>query len=848
MMKAVVMAGGEGSRLRPLTVGRPKPMVPIVNKPVLAHILDLLRHHGITDVVMTLQYMPTAIQDYFGDGSALGMSIAYVVEESPLGTAGGVRNAAAHLDDTFLVISGDALTDFDLKAILDAHRQWGALATLTLYRVPNPLEYGVIVADEQGRIVRFLEKPDWGNVLSDTVNTGIYVLEPEVLEQIPPDEPFDFATQLFPQLLDQGAPLYGYVAQGYWCDVGTIQEYMRANADVLQGKVRLPQPLGAQQRGGVWTGRDVEIAPDAQLFGPVYLGNSVKLKAGVSVHGPAVIRDYTVVDNYSRVEHSVMWRNTYVGEACEIRGAIICRQCSVKSGVVIYEGAVVGDNCVLDENAVIHAGVKLWPNKEVEPGAVVRHSIIWGSQGRRSLFSKYGVTGVVNVDLTPEFAAKLGSALGATLPLGSYVAINRDVHRSSRMLKRALISGLPSAGIHVWDLGTVPIPVARHFVRHEPSTQAGIHVRLSPFDQRVVDIRFIDANGLNQSPAQERAIERIFFREDFRRAYLDEIGRINYAREPVERYIQDFLDHVDRAYLEAFDSQLVVDYSHGLAGDTLSTILNQLRVDFLPLNGLVDETKLAVLQDTFQSHLRRMAKILHALDVLIGVKLDVGGEKIFVVDEQGQVLDDLVASLLLMELTLRLHPGKVVAMPVVLPRAFDQVAAWHDARILRTRRDLHSLMAASTQPDVVLALDGTGNFIFPDFMPAVDGLMATVRLLEYLAKREMPASQVVAYLPPFYLAEDRVKCPWEIKGAIMRLLNQRFQHQEVETVDGLKIHLSQEEWVYIAPSPDRPFFEISVEAGSTERAIALLNEYVALVKEMVRSQTSSLPELESAFL
>ena len=832
-MKAVVMAGGEGSRLRPLTVGRPKPMVPLVNKPVLGHILDLLKYHGITEVVITLQFMPTAIQDYFGDGSSLGMKISYTVEESPLGTAGSVKNAAALLDDTFLVISGDALTDINLRTVIDFHCQHKALATLTLYHVPNPLEYGVIVTDDDGRIIQFLEKPDWGNVISDTVNTGIYVLEPEVLARIPDGEPFDFSTQLFPQILAQGGPIYGYIADGYWCDVGNIAEYLRANSDLLHGLVNLPEPIGSQIWGGVWTGTNVEIAPDAQIYGPVYLGDSVKIKGGVSIHGPAVIRDYTVIDNYSRIERSVLWRNTYVGEACELRGVIVGRQCSIKSGAIAYEGAVIGDNCVLDENSVIHADVKLWPNKEIEPGATVRRSIIWGSQGRRSLFGKFGVTGVVNVDLTPEFAAKLGSALGAALEQGSYVAMNRDAHRSSRMLKRAMISGLPSAGINVLDLGTVPIPVARHFVRTHPSSSAGVHVRLSPFDQRVVDIRFMDAEGMNQSRASERAIERIFFREDFRRAYLNEIGSIDYPVDATARYRSDFLAHVNQDRVRNANLNVVVDYSHGLAADTLSRILSDLNLDYLPLNALMDENKLAVLRDQFNTHMRRMAKIMSVLDADVGIKLDVGGEKVFLVDDKGRVLDNTTTSLLLTELTFYANPDRALAIPITLPKAFDTIAAWHGTRVIRTKNDLHHLVSTSTQPGVLLALDGTGNFVFPDFQPNVDGLMTTVRLLEYLAMRGMPVSEIVNYLPHFHIAQDRVDCPWEAKGAVMRTLNSRYRGEHVETIDGLKIHLDDGEWVHIGPNPERPFFELRAEAESVDRATTLVVEYSEQLKDIV---------------
>ena len=270
-MKAVVMAGGEGSRLRPLTLGRPKPMVPVATKPVMEHNLELLKRHGITEVVVTVQYMASMIQDYFGDGSQMGMDIVYSIEQTPLGTAGSVKLAQRHLNETFMVISADALTDFDLSAIIEFHREKKALATLTLYRVPNPLEYGVIITREDGSIAQFLEKPSWGEVFSDTVNTGLYVLEPEVLDYFEPEKVYDFSQELFPSHAEEGRPMYGYIAPGYWCDVGNLQEYIRANADLLSGKIGIPL-AGKHLGGGVWVEEGVEIAPDAQLHGPVYLG------------------------------------------------------------------------------------------------------------------------------------------------------------------------------------------------------------------------------------------------------------------------------------------------------------------------------------------------------------------------------------------------------------------------------------------------------------------------------------------------------------------------------------------------------------------------------------------------
>ena len=817
-MKAVVMAGGEGSRLRPLTVGRPKPLVPIVNKAVMGHILDLLRSHGFTDIIVTLRFMASAIEDYFDDGSSYGVKLTYVIEESPLGTAGSVKNAAHLFDgEPVLVISGDALTDFNLQNIVTAHRARGAKATVTLARVPNPAEYGVVILDEQSWITRFLEKPGWGDIISDTVNTGIYVLDRDVLDLIPDDKAFDFSQDLFPAMLDAGLPLYGCVTDGYWCDVGTIEEYMRANADVLFNRVRLPDPIGQHLGGGIYVGSDVDIAPNAQLYGPIYLGNEVKIKSGVRVYGPAAIRDYSVVDNYTLVERSVIWRNNYVGESCEVRGAIIGRECSLKPKVVIFEGGVVGDGCVLGEGCIIHPDVKLWPRKEVEAGAIILDSIIWGNQARRALFGRFGISGVVNVELTPEYAAKVGAAIGATLPKGSYVAINRDSHRSSRMLKRALISGLPGTGVNVWDLGSVSIPVLRHYIRARADTTAGIHVRLSPFDQRVVDIRLLDKNGLNPDTQTERNIERTFFREDFRRAYLDDIGTITYAHLPEESYIEAFLSHVNAELIRQAGFRIVVDYSHGLAAETMARILNQLNVEVVALNSRTDENKLAMLENEFRSNQARVGKIVAAVDATLGVQLDVGGEKIFLVDETGAIVSDMAGAALMVELALNANPGRDVVVPVNVPNAFDTIATWRDGRIHRHGKSLHSLMKAA-EPSVLLVCDGAGNFIYPDFMPTVDGIMATVKLLEYLAVRRLPVSEIVRYLPPLFTAKGSVICAWNAKGAVMRKLYESYKSYHVENVDGMKVHFGGGAWAHVAPHPDRPAFEIEAEAASAAEA------------------------------
>ena len=238
-MKAVIMAGGRGSRLGKLTTQCPKPMLPLLNRPVLAHILNLLKHHQITDVVFTVHYLAEQIKNYFGDGRDLGMAIQYAIEYSPLGTAGSVKNAQPYLDDEpFLVMSGDAITDIDLSSVLQFHWDKQAVATMVLKHVADPLEYGVVVADPGECIRYYLEKPTQSQIISHTVNTGIYVLGPEVLAMMKPSQVYDFSCDIFPRLLSQNSLLFGYPADGYWCDIGTIQRYRQARHDALVGKVK----------------------------------------------------------------------------------------------------------------------------------------------------------------------------------------------------------------------------------------------------------------------------------------------------------------------------------------------------------------------------------------------------------------------------------------------------------------------------------------------------------------------------------------------------------------------------------------------------------------------------------
>jgi mannose-1-phosphate guanylyltransferase/phosphomannomutase len=833
-MKAVLMAGGEGSRLRPLTIVRPKPMVPIVNKPVMEHVLLLLKRHGITDVIVTVQYLASVIEDYFGDGSSLGMNITYSVEEVPLGTAGSVKAVQDQLDETFLVISADALTDFDLASIIEFHRERRATATLTLYHVPNPLEYGVVIIDGEGRIRQFLEKPSWGEVFSDTVNTGIYVLEPRIFDYYEGGRPVDFSQNVFPALLQQKDRLYGYVASGYWCDVGNIQEYMRANADVLLGKVNVG-PLGRELGNGIWCETDeIEIAPDAQIYGPVWLGDACKIKSGAIVRGPSVIRDFTIVDTRAQVDRSIIWRNSYIGERAEVRGAIIGRQCSLKSKAMVFEGAVVGDQTIVGEGAIIQPSVKIWPSKEIETGATVSSSLIWGSHGRRNLFGRWGVTGLVNVDLTPEFAARLAAAYGSTLAKGASVIVNRDLHRSPRMIKRAMVSGFPSTGINVIDIKSVPIPVARFITRTSPAV-GGVHVQLSPLDNRVVDIKIFDGNGLDIDRKTERKIENAFFREDFRRVYFDEVGTITEQPHLADEYSRAFLRNVNvDALREVRAVPVVLDYAHSPAAPILARLWPQIGIDVVSLNSAMLDERPTWRPDEFDLAMSQLAAITRSLRARFGVRLDPGGEHMFVVNDRGEKVDGWRLLGAIAAMVLRDRREGIIAVPVTAPTLFDWVARRTGGTVIRTKADPAALMEAATQPGVVLAGDDQGGVIFPEFHPAMDGLYGVVKLLELLATHDATLSDELDALPAYHTATAKVPCSWDTKGRVMRLLSQQYQSSRVQNIDGIRIDLGESEWVLVLPDVDHPLFHIIAEAATGDGARALMEKYAALVSSLQR--------------
>jgi len=362
--KALIMAAGYGTRMEPLTLAVPKPMVPIVNKPTMQHNIELLRRNGIRDIVANIHYHPEQIENFFEDGDAFGVNLAYSYEEKLLGTAGGVRRMGrrvSRIDETFMVLSSDALTDINIRKLVSFHKKKKALATIALMPVEDTTQFGVVILDKDQKVTSFQEKPKKENALSNLANTGIYVFEPEILDMIPEDQFYDFGHELFPMLAKKKAPVYGYKMVEFWSDVGGIGPYIAANQDAIQGNVRIVIP-GRKISSKVWVGKGARISKSAQFEGYVIVGDKCEIRDGAYLKN-VVLGDMCVVGNDARISHCVIWSDTFVSHGADIDKSIIGNWCQIGENARIEQNSVIPNRCVIRKGSHLPEGTKLKPSK-----------------------------------------------------------------------------------------------------------------------------------------------------------------------------------------------------------------------------------------------------------------------------------------------------------------------------------------------------------------------------------------------------------------------------------------------------------------------------------------------------
>jgi mannose-1-phosphate guanylyltransferase/phosphomannomutase len=834
-MRAVLMAGGSGTRLRPLTCDLPKPMVPILNRPIAEHIINLLKRHQITEVVATLHYLPDVMRDYFQDGSDFGVQMTYAVEEDqPLGTAGCVKNISELLDDTFLVISGDSITDFDLSSAIEFHKSNKSKATLVLTRVPNPVEFGVVITDEQMRIRRFLEKPSTSEIFSDTVNTGTYILEPSVLDYLPVNQECDFSKDLFPLLLEKDEPMYGYIAEGYWCDVGHLDAYREAQYDGLHQKVKLDYAY-PEQTPGLWVGQNTHIDPTAKIETPVIIGNNCRIGPRVHIEAGTVIGDNVTVSADADLKRPILWNGAIIGDEAHLRACVICRGTRVDRRAHVLEGAVVGPLSTVGEEAQVSPGVRVWPSKKIESGATLNINLIWGNTAQRNLFGQRGVQGLANIDITPEFAVKLGAAYGSTLKPGSQVAISRDQRSIARMVSRALIAGLMSVGVNVQNLEATAIPLSRMVVP-TLSVVGGIHVRVHPDRPDYILIEIFDSQGINLSKGQEKKIEGAYFKEDLRRAQIHEIGNVTYPSQVIDIYSRGFEKNLNVEAIRHSSSKVVIDYAYSVSGAVLPILLAKFGCDAVVLNASLNQTALAA--GDREGLLTQLGHVVEALRANFGVQVSANGEQLILMDEAGMPIRGEMLTALMVSVMLTAYPRSTVVVPVQASSGVEQIARRHDGKVIRTKANPTALMEASqANPNVVLGGSGDMGFIFPQLHPGFDAMFCIAKLIEMLTVQERSLAQIRTELPRVCHRTYTVRCPWTVKGALMRNLVETHANENLELVDGVKIvNYQNDSWVLILPDAGEPLVHIYANSDDRDWVDESLRKYRRYVQEFVEQE------------
>lgn len=820
-MKAVVMAGGKGTRLRPLTCDIPKPMVPIANKPIMEYSIELLRRYNVVDIAVTMAYLPTVITDYFHSGEEWGVNLQYFVEETPLGTGGSVKNAEGFLDDTFIVISGDALTDINIEKAVKYHKMKKSKATLLLKKEPVPLEYGVIITDDEGRIIRFLEKPSWGEVFSDTINTGIYILEPEVLKYFNKGENFDFSKDLFPKLLEDEIPMYGYVIDEYWCDVGDLNSYMQSQFDMLNGKLDYNIDCKEIEKG-VWVDEGVRLGEIIKLNPPVYIGKNSTIHENVELGPYTIIGDNCVIGEESVLKRSIAWKNIRFGKRTKASGSIICNDVQIKNRVKLYEGSAIGMASKLMEGVIIKPNIKIWPHKIIEENTIVNQNLIWGTKASKTLFGNRDISGEINIDITPEFASKLGSAFASIMKDDDTYVVSSDDSNAASNIKCSMISGILSTGAGVIDIDKVIISMNRSAVRNYKAN-GGIHIRIDNSDLNKIYIEFINKNGANINRDTERKIENTFNRDDFERCNGNKI------KKPIK--IENFasLYFSTGSNISKDISDIKRKCPRMIIGSRSVNILNYAK-EFLEHIGCDVHMDFNIESFTSgKNYLNYLSNEVINRRLEMGIFFSENGENIILIDSVGRIIDKEKYIALVSLIILRSGDLNRLIVPNNSPNIVEKMAQEYNVEVVRTKSSPSDIM------NNMLNIDSDSEDSLLQYILYFDGIWGAGKIIDFLAERNIALKQLVDDIPDFYFIRKEIECGWKEKGRIIREIIEEHKDMDLELFEGVRIS-DDKGWTLILPDSERPVFNLYTEGVSEEFAEELSGRYTEKVKKLLENQ------------
>ncbi|EMT47146.1 sugar phosphate nucleotidyltransferase [Anoxybacillus flavithermus] len=790
-MKAVIMAGGRGTRLRPLTCHVPKPLVPVMNKPVMEYSIEWLKRYGITNIAVTVQYLSDEIVRYFGDGRRFGVHLHYFEDDVPLGTAGSVKHAQSFLDDTFVVISADTMTTIDLQPALDFHFSKQAIATVLMYHEAIPLSYGGIVTDRHGKMIHFVEKPKWNEVCSDLVNTGIYICHPAIFDHMPEHPPYDFSQHVFPYLIQNGYPIYGWQADGYWSDIGVIEQYHQTHMDFMAH--RFISPHYREIAPDVWVGERVDIAQQVKLEGPIVIGDDVCIDQHAVIGPYTVIGDGSFIGKHASLKRSIVWSDVYIDQHSELRGAIVANDVYIGKKNEIFDYAVIGAKCKLENKVKVQPLAKIWPNKTIAEKTRVKESIVWKERQMKTSFSEQGMK-IRAADVQPSLIVQLASAYSNLYQRGSCILIGFDDHPLSKTIGMLFAQCLHMYGLDTNVYDGAYLPSFRYIIANR-RYDGGIFITINEHDEVIIDIH--DEYGYPVDRKVEQAIEQKIGYEQMSYVLTEQIGQSMKQKEDDHMYVRALQQLMS---FSSLDPLKVVVCSSPLLRQVIERTLQSFPIEVIwTANGDDEHMKNEV--EKTQAH---FAVVFHHF-----------GERFRVFDGRGVVLTNEEVISLHVLVSLLFSETKKVAVPSWAPSVLHTLA-----------ERLHGEMTyvKNTRRDLLLAHHEPFHFYF-------DGLYACIQLLHLLAIERCSLRAILSSIPTIHLSCRHVYCPWNERAAVMRKLLEDEGDKQVDFTDGMKVYHEDGAWTLILPKLDEPTLTIYSQAANAQKAKEYTKYYIKKIRQ-----------------
>lgn len=709
LQKACIMAGGKGTRLMPITANNPKPLVPLLSKPMIFYILDLLETHKVSKAVVALGHQGEYLQSVLTKSDYNSVDLSYVIEDVPLGTAGAVKNCMSDCDEDFIVISGDAMCDFDLEKAVAFHKKNKSMATIIACHVDDPREYGLVHCEVDGRVESFIEKPSYYNCYSDLASTGIYILSPIVLTLIKEKQNCDFAKDVFPKMLKDNMPIFAYEDSGYWCDIGDIKSYMKCQRDMLEQKVRFK--LEANCTGGIYHTGQLPLH-GGPIVPPAFIGNGVTIGEGVVIGANCIISDNVTIGDRSVMSGTILHEGTYVCSDSEMEDAICCSGVRVECGAQLNEGSVVGQNATIGKDATIAGGVKVWANKTVPSGMMLKEDLQQGL-AREIIIEEDGISGQTNSTVTPELCSKIGSSV-ASICAGGTVGVAFSNHSSAQALCYSMTAGLMAAGSNVWTFGEC-IESQFKFCLMKSQVEFGVFIE----GETVTTIKLFEKGAMPTSRTTERKLEAAINRGEYKRTTPTTFGSAQPMKNLRELYAIELLKLCD-AHLEG-------------------------------------------LKVTVKSSDKRVKSLLEGVLIRLGctiadgitISLQPGGVGVsFSQNKSNYLFNEQVLALVCMGEFLK---GETVSIPHTAPHIIDQIGAKYNKLVYRYQEcpcddcDKVARQKAISKP----------------FLR--DGLMLTIKLLSFMRNKQITYSELVELVPKFNVSTRLVSIKGSPGDVIKRL-------------------------------------------------------------------------------